>query len=87
MKILSRDAVSFCMVETRNEGGTQPATLGSAYDSFLQADTVVLLNWCGYHEEYPESEATRFRRELGLELRALIRKYGKKCLLETIIGW
>jgi hypothetical protein len=86
MKKLSRDAVLFLMVETRNEGGTQPATLGSAYDSFMQTDSGVLLSWCGYKDSYPFSETTRFQKELGLELRRLIRKHGKKCLLETVIG-
>jgi hypothetical protein len=56
---LSRDAILFFMVETRNTEGVQPATLGSAYDSFKQ---------------------------LGIELRRLIRKYGKKKELEQLIG-
>jgi len=84
--MLSRDAVLFFMVETRNEGGTQPATLGSAYDSFLQASNDVLLDWCNYKENYPDSESTRFRKELGKEIRKLIRKHGKKKQLEYLIG-
>lgn len=83
---LSRDAVLFFMVEVRNEGGIQPATLGSAYDSFMQADTGLLLDWCGYKKDYPRSESNRFQRELGLELRRLIRKCGKKKELEQLIG-
>lgn len=83
---LSRDAILFFMVETRNEGGTQPATLGSAYGSFLQAPNNVLLDWCGYKDTYPRSEENRFQYELGVELRRLIRKHGKKCHLETLIG-
>jgi hypothetical protein len=65
MKRLSRDAILFFMVETRNLDGVQPATLGSAYDSFLQAPNVPLLNWCGYRSNYPDSETTRFLSELG----------------------
>lgn len=82
--MISRDAVLFFMVETRNEEGIQPATLGSAYDSFQQADEGVLLDWCGYKEDYPES--TRFQNELGKEIRKLIHKYGKKKQLEYLIG-
>jgi hypothetical protein len=84
--MLSRDSVLFFMVETRNEGGIQPATLGSAYDSFQQADEGVLLDWCGYKENYPDSETTRFCNELGKEIRKLIRKHGKKKQLEYLIG-
>jgi hypothetical protein len=91
---LSRDCVLFFMVEVRNlnfstscrSSGIQPATLGSAYDSFLQAPDDVLLDWCGYKKGYPRSEVNRFQRELGLEIRRLIRKYGKKKELEYLIG-
>ena len=83
---LSRDAALFLMVETRNINGVQPATLGSAYDSFMQADTEVLLSWCGYNKNYQKQFSNRFERELGLELRRLIRKHGRKALLENIIG-
>jgi hypothetical protein len=83
---LSRDCGLFFMVETRNEDGIQPATLGSAYDSFLQAPDDVLLDWCGYREDYAASETTRFIIELGIEIRRLIRKYGKKKELEYLIG-
>jgi hypothetical protein len=83
---LSRDCALFFMVETRNLGGTQPATLGSAYDSLLQAPNDSLLNWCGYKEDYPKSESSRFQLELGAEIRKLIRKYGKKKQLEYLIG-
>lgn len=82
--MLSRDVTLFLNVEIRNEGGVQPATLGSAYDSFKQAPQEVLLDWCGYKNTYPE--ANRFLNELGLELRRLIRKYGKKTKLEQLIG-
>jgi len=85
MKI-SRDAALFFMVETRNEGGVQPATLDSAYDSYRQANEGTLLDWCGYRDNYPDSEATRFRNELGMEIRRLIREHGKRCELETVIG-
>ena len=81
---LSRDAVLFFMVEVRNENGIQPATLGSAYDSFLQAPDDVMLSWCKYEDNYPEVK--RFLYELGIELRRLIRKYGKKKELEQLIG-
>jgi hypothetical protein len=74
------------MVETRNLDGVQPATLGSAYDSFQQAPDDTLLDWCGYKENYPRSEMNRFQRELGLEIRFLVRKYGKKKELEYLIG-
>lgn len=83
---LSRDAILFFMVEIRNTEGVQPATLGSAYDSFLQAPDDTLLDWCGYRDNYPESEANRFLYEMGLELRRLIRKYGKKKELKYLIG-
>lgn len=83
---LSRDCVLFFMVEVRNLDGVQPATLGSAYDSFLQATDEVLLDWCGYKEGYPVSEISRFCMELGIEIRRLIRKYGKKKELEYLIG-
>jgi len=83
---LSRDAALFLMVEIRNINGVQPATLGSAYDSFRQANTEVLLSWCGYNKNYQIQFSNRFVRELGLELRRLIRKHGRKALLENIIG-
>ena len=83
---LSRDVSLFFMVEVRNIGGVQPATLGSAYDSYNQADTATLLDWCGYKDDYQESVATRFSNELGLELRRLIWKHGKKIELEQLIG-
>lgn len=83
---LSRDCVLFFMVETRNLGDVQPATLGSAYDSFLQASDDILLDWCGYKEDYPKSEISRFCIELGIEIRKLIRKHGKKKELEYLIG-
>ena len=83
---LSRDCVLFFMVETQNTGGVQPATLGSAYDSFQQAPVNVLLDWCGYKEDYPRSESNRFQQELGLELRRLVHNYGKKKELEYLIG-
>lgn len=83
---LSRDVILFFMVEVRNEGGVLPATLGSAYDSFRQAPEAVLLSWCGYRDDYPQSETQRLIREMGVELRRLIRKYGKKQELENLIG-
>jgi len=83
---LSRDCVLFFMVEVRNEDGVQPATLGSAYDFFYQAPDDILLDWCGYREDYPASETTRFIVELGIEIRRLIRKHGKKIELEQLIG-
>jgi hypothetical protein len=82
--MLSRDATLFLMVEVRNEGGVQPATLGSAYDSFKQAPVDRLLAWCEYNDKY--SEAERFCTELGLELIKLMRKHGKKTKLEQLIG-
>jgi hypothetical protein len=75
-KKISRDALMLMEVELRNEGGTQPPTLGSTYESFIQAPTNVLLSWMGYKEEYAYSP--RLLKELGIELRRLIRKYGKK---------
>jgi hypothetical protein len=78
---LSRDAIMFFGVEIRNEGGVQPATLGSAQDSFLQADEGVLLDFCGYKNDYPESS---FVEELGKEIRKLIRTYGKKYPLDKL---
>lgn len=92
---LSRDCVLFFMVETRNLDGAQPSTLGSAYDSYLQAPASTLLSWCGYKKNYPgansnsnsvSSETKRFIEELGMELRRLIRKHGKKIELEILIG-
>lgn len=81
---ISRDAILFFMVEVHNEGGVQPATLGSAYDSYRQADRGVLLDWCGYMRGY--TEASRFCEELGIELRRLIRKYGRGINLERFFG-
>lgn len=90
---LSRDCILFFMVETRNLDGVQPATLGSAYDSYLRAPASALLSWCGYKKNYPgansnsvSSETKRFIEELGIELRRLIRKHGKKIELEILIG-
>ena len=81
--MLSRDVTLFLNVEIRNEGGVQPATLGSAYDSLRQAPVDRLLTWCEYGDKY--SEATRFCTELGLELKGLIRKHGKKTKLEQLL--
>jgi len=84
--IISRDAILFFMVEVRNVGGVLPATLGSAYDSYQQTYAAILLDWCGYKKSYCYTMMIRFDRELGKEIRKLIRKYGKKKELETIIG-
>ena len=83
---ISRDCAMFFGVEYRNTEGmnndiVKPATLGSAYDSFLQAPDEVLCQWCGYNKKYPYSP--RLFEELGLELRRLIRKHGKKTELRS----
>jgi len=84
--LLSRDASLFLMVEIRNIDGIQPATLGSAYDSFRQTPIDILLSYCGYKATYQMEFANRLENELELELRRLIKKYGKKKNLETVIG-
>jgi hypothetical protein len=78
---LSRDCAMLCGVEIRNEDndGTSPATLGSTYDSFMQTPPNVLHDWLGYKKNYPYSP--RLMNELGMELRRLIRKHGKKTKL------
>jgi hypothetical protein len=90
---ISRDAIMFFNVELRNDGGTQPATLGSAYDTFNQKPINVGLDWCGYKPSYLNatswgvkgSLAVRFNDELGIELRRLIRHYGKKHALVELV--
>jgi len=80
---ISRDAIVFFCVELRNDPPPL-ATLGTAYDSYRQASPALLLEWCGYRKDYPrltwgQGDITeRFNDELGLELRRLIRLYGKK---------
>ena len=78
---LSRDCAMLFETEIRNEdrGGETPSTIGSAYDSFLQAPGEVITSWLGYKKTYPY--APRANTELGIELRRLIRKHGKKTKL------
>jgi len=82
---LSRDARMFFGVEIRNVSGVQPATLGSAYDSHQQAPMDVMKSWCCYDDFYPLVETKEMIDDLGVELRRLIRKYGKRQSLETLL--
>jgi len=79
----------FFNVEIRNDGGIQPATLGSALDSFNQADTEILRVWCGYGSDffnhYPDDLVIRFVKELKQEINRLIRRHGKKKTLESLL--
>lgn len=82
---------NFFGVEIRNDKGKRPdkalcalpATLGSAYNSYCQADPETLQDWCGYASWAPG--ARTLYKEVGLEIRKLIRKYGKRCELETLL--
>ena len=82
MKI-SRDAKLFFKVEIRNADGVQPATLGSAYDSYAQAPKDVVLDWCGLKKDY--GLMNEFFLEFVIELRKLISRYGKEYKLEDLL--
>jgi len=88
---LSRDCRHFFQVEIRNEndGGVSPATLNSAYHTFIQSPNDVLLQWCGYRDDYGDThECERFHTELGNEIRRLMRHYGKRYELQNnILFW
>lgn len=75
----------FFWVEINNDGGVQPATLGSAYNSFLQADPDTVRDWCGYKaSRLDDNETANLYEEVGKEIRKLIRRYGKKQHLESL---
>ena len=68
---------SFFGVEIRNEneGGTRPATLASAMDSWIQAPYEVLEDWCGGKTDF---EGVR------KALQTLIKKHGNSKLLASL---
>jgi hypothetical protein len=79
MPKISTQVRLFFGVEIRNEDGVQPATLGSALDSFKQAEDYTVPYWCGYRsDDLDDDEAESIIKEVGIELRRLIQKYGKK---------
>jgi hypothetical protein len=75
----------FFWVEISNDGGVQPATLGSAYDSFRQASHEQIQTWCGYKvKAMDDDESENLYQEVGKEIRKLIRRYGKRQELESL---
>lgn len=63
------------------------STLGSAYDRyFKQTSPILLLSRCGYNlKSYPLDMSNRLYQEIGLELRKLIRVYGKKKTILSLL--
>ena len=79
----------FFAVERRNEdaGGVRPATLGSAMNSFGQADDDTLRQWCAPAGAWRTLPATTLpvldRQILEAELGLLIADYGA----DTPLNW
>lgn len=65
---------AFFWVEIRNEkhDGVSPATLGSALDSWKQAPSDVLLDWCGWVDDEQSPPSKTVLSETRKELEALI---------------
>ena len=78
MTTLTVPIINFFAVEVRNEddGGVSPATLASAFDSFVQAPDDVLSDWCEIDVTGP------VRAWLQAELVALIAEHGDDCTLD-----
>lgn len=74
---LSRDAFLFL-----SQG--MNTSLGESYDNFLKIETKNLLDCCGYSPVY--SMRIRFMNELGIELRKLIHKHGRKTIVAQLMS-
>lgn len=75
----------FFEVEIRNEkdGGVQPASIGSAKDSWLQAPQDIRAAWCGFAAN-PKLGGKLSKVEQ--ELDSLIAEYGRNVPLTTILN-
>jgi hypothetical protein len=76
-QILSEALINFFGVEIRNIGGTQPATLSSALDSWLQADDGIRGSWSG-------TGILEVSCVLH-EIRKLIARHGRNKELQTLL--
>lgn len=77
MSKISTELNSFFGVELRNEdsGGTSPATLASALDSWIQAPDDVRKSW---------ADTTKIRG-INTQIRKLIARYGRNKQLQTLV--
>lgn len=80
----------FFAVEIRNMQGVQPATLGSALDSLLQADTDTIRQWCAPPGLWRYTSVRDLpavdRAAIEDEIRALVRSRGADTELEVLVS-